>query len=200
MANFDFSSTSDEVAIQPNACEHVLFTIFHVTNLLQILCVGRIRPSRPYSSYSSNTPLEHLTMSSKLQSVLSIIAAGERPTKVDLSNCGLSEFPRELLELADCLEVLNMGGNHLTTLPQDISAFTKLRILFFAGNDFETIPEELGSIKTLFMLSFKSNKLKAVPYNSLSPSIYWLILTDNAIEGISFCRCFHSFVSVSPIQ
>ena len=122
-------------------------------------------------------------MESKLEVVLIAIRAGERPTKVDLSNCALSVFPTELFSLADCLEVLNMGGNNLCTLPPEVVKFCKLRILFFAGNSFETVPEELGSMESLFMLSFKSNKLKVVPPKSLSPTVSWLILTDNSIEG-----------------
>ncbi|MGS0755441.1 protein kinase, partial [Roseateles sp. GG27B] len=36
--------------------------------------------------------------------------------RLDLS-CDVAEFPREIFALADSLEVLNLSGNALTTLP-----------------------------------------------------------------------------------
>lgn len=125
-------------------------------------------------------------MTGKLSSVLAKIAEGEKLTKVDLSNEGLHVFPEQLFALSDCLEVLNMGGNNLSSLPQDFSQFSKLRILFFAQNQFTEIPKQLGTMGSLFMLSFKSNKIQHIAPESLSPSIAWLILTDNQIEGIFY--------------
>lgn len=119
---------------------------------------------------------------SKLQQVIAKIAAGEKLDKIDLSNEGLVYFPEELFELSDTLEFLNMGGNKLSALPERIVEFKKLRIMFFAQNCFEEIPVQLGKMDSLFMLSFKSNRLKRVDPESLSPSVCWLILTDNQIE------------------
>jgi hypothetical protein len=116
--------------------------------------------------------------------VFSKIATGQALTEVNLSNCGLTEFPKILFKLKDSLEVLNLGGNRLSTLPPAMTSFSKLRILFFAGNDFETIPECLGALPSLYMLSFKGNKVHTVPANSLSPSLGWLILTDNNITEL----------------
>lgn len=122
-------------------------------------------------------------MPGKLADVLEKIEEGERLTKVDLSNEGLSEFPKQLFALFDCLEVLNMGGNRLCSLPLEFAQFSKLRILFFAQNQFTEIPTQLGSMDSLFMVSFKSNKVQHIAPESLNPSISWLILTDNQIEG-----------------
>jgi hypothetical protein len=36
--------------------------------------------------------------------------------RLDLS-CGLTEFPREIFDLADSLEILNLSGNKLSCLP-----------------------------------------------------------------------------------
>lgn len=105
-------------------------------------------------------------------------------TNVDLSGCNLTEFPVELFRLKDSLEILNMGGNQLSSLPVEIIQFRKLRVLFFAGNNFETFPTILGALNSLFMISFKSNKLREVRDECLSPSIGWLILTDNHIKSL----------------
>ena len=43
---------------------------------------------------------------------------------------GLTEFPMEILELADTLEVLDLSGNALSELPQELEKLTKLKIIF----------------------------------------------------------------------
>ena len=55
--------------------------------------------------------------------------------RLDLS-CGLTEFPREIFDLADSLEILNLSGNALTSLPDDLSRLHKLRIIFCSDNLF----------------------------------------------------------------
>lgn len=129
-----------------------------------------------------------IARSKKLQDVISKIYAfdenplGDGPIKeIDLSNCDLTEFPKELYIVKDTVEMINLGGNSLSVLPDNISLFTKLRILFFANNKFEVVPDILGSLPNLYMLSFKSNLLRAIPEQSLSPSVGWLILTDNQL-------------------
>ena len=49
--------------------------------------------------------------------------------RLDLS-CGLTEFPREIFDLADSLEILNLSGNQLSSLPDDLPRLHKLRIIF----------------------------------------------------------------------
>ena len=120
----------------------------------------------------------------KLEEVFLEIKKGIQLKSVDLSNCSLTTFPTELFALSECLESLNMGGNHLSSLPEQMVLFTKLRILFFAQNHFEEIPVVLGKMQSLYMLSFKSNRLSNVPPESLSPSVGWLILTDNKITAL----------------
>lgn len=124
-----------------------------------------------------------LTMVSKLDQVLCEIEAGVLLTRVDLTNCNLTEVPRQLFALKDTLEILNLGNNRIKTLPDDIGCFTKLRILFFGQNDFEYIPAHLGELKALKMVSFKSNKVKSIHDDAFNSTVNWLILSDNKIEG-----------------
>jgi len=63
--------------------------------------------------------------------------------RLDLS-CGLTEFPSEIFDLADTLEVLNLSGNALTSLPHDLPRLRKLRVLFCSDNPFTVLPEVLG--------------------------------------------------------
>jgi hypothetical protein len=107
--------------------------------------------------------------------------AGTRRLKMA---CGLSEFPREIFELADTLEILDLSGNALTSLPDDLPRLNKLRIFFASDNPFTTLPEVLGQCAQLSMIGFKANRLREVPGGSLPPLLRWLILTDNEIEAL----------------
>lgn len=104
-------------------------------------------------------------------------------TRLDLS-CDLEVFPPEIFALADTLEVLNLSGNALSTLPDDLSRLRKLRVLFCSENRFTQLPEVLSSCVHLEMVGFKSNQIRHVPAASLSPDLRWLILTDNQISAL----------------
>ncbi len=104
---------------------------------------------------------------------------------------GLTEFPRALLKLSDSLEILDLSGNSLSSLPDWITEFPKLKILFLSQNKFLEYPAILGKCPSLSMVGFKSNTISHVPEASLSPNLHWLILTDNKIsqlpDSISEC-------------
>ncbi|MEZ8882194.1 leucine-rich repeat-containing protein kinase family protein [Vibrio sp. 10N.222.54.F6] len=95
---------------------------------------------------------------------------------------GLTEFPLEILELADSLEILDLSGNQLSDLPEELSQLTHLRIIFASNNLFTHLPDVLGSLPKLEMVGFKTNQIKTVSEQSLPTQLRWLILTDNEIE------------------
>ena len=104
-------------------------------------------------------------------------------TRLDLA-CGLTEFPREIFELADSLEVLNLSANALSSLPDDLHRLPHLRVLFCSDNLFTALPECLGQCAKLSMIGFKANQISHVPAAALPPLLRWLILTDNQISRL----------------
>ncbi len=102
-------------------------------------------------------------------------------TRVDIS-CGLTEFPAELFELVGSLETLDLSGNRLSSLPDDLGRFTKLRRLFLSDNLFEVLPAVLSTCPELNMIGLKANRIKAIPEGALPEKLRWLILTDNQLE------------------
>ncbi len=96
----------------------------------------------------------------------------------------LKEFPREIFNLADSLEVLDLSNNQLSDLPFDLGRLQQLRILFLSNNQFDHIPAVLAECPKLEMISFKSNLVKTVAENALPKLTRWLILTDNKIEKL----------------
>ncbi|CAN7563251.1 leucine-rich repeat-containing serine/threonine-protein kinase [Trinickia sp. LjRoot230] len=120
-------------------------------------------------------------MTTSLDQLQSGQFAGARQLKLA---CGLTEFPRAIFDLADTLEVLDLSGNALSTLPDDLARLSKLRIIFASNNQFTELPEVLGECAQLSMVGFKANRIRVVSGRSLPPKLRWLILTDNAIETL----------------
>ncbi|GAC1368048.1 MAG: leucine-rich repeat-containing protein kinase family protein [Hymenobacter sp.] len=103
--------------------------------------------------------------------------------RLDLA-AGLTEFPREIFDLADSLEILNLSGNALTALPDDLGRLRKLRVLFCSDNQFTEVPAVLGQCPQLSMVGFKANRIRTLPPAALTPALRWLILTDNQLEAL----------------
>ncbi|MEO4049333.1 leucine-rich repeat-containing protein kinase family protein [Pseudomonas sp. CAU 1711] len=103
--------------------------------------------------------------------------------RLDLS-ADLGEFPREIFALADSLEVLNLSGNRLRSLPHDLPRLHRLKVIFCSDNAFDSLPEVLGDCPQLEMVGFKANRIARVAAAALPPQLRWLILTDNRIETL----------------
>ncbi|MFM5808133.1 leucine-rich repeat-containing protein kinase family protein [Aeromonas veronii] len=96
----------------------------------------------------------------------------------------LAVFPTEILSLKETLEVLDLTGNRLSALPDELAGFGKLRIIFCSENRFTALPEVLGRCPALTMVGFKANQIATVSAKALPAGLRWLILTDNAIEQL----------------
>ncbi len=116
-----------------------------------------------------------------LEQLRSGALAGTR--RLDLS-CGLREVPPQVFDLADSLEVLNLTGNQLHSLPHDLPRLHRLRIIFCSDNAFTELPEVLGDCAALQVVGFKANRITHVPAAALPAALRWLILTDNAIAQL----------------
>ncbi|MCS0540183.1 leucine-rich repeat-containing serine/threonine-protein kinase [Aeromonas veronii] len=113
------------------------------------------------------------------------LRAGELCGARHLKLCeNLTEFPTEILSLKETLEVLDLTGNQLSTLPDELAGFGKLRIIFCSENRFTELPEVLGRCPALTMVGFKANQIVTVSAKALPAGLRWLILTDNAIERL----------------
>lgn len=104
-------------------------------------------------------------------------------SRLDLA-CGLEQFPEEIFDLADSLEVLNLTGNRLSDLPGDLGRLRKLKVLFCSQNRFRHLPEGIGQCPKLEMVGFKSNQIEQVSAAALPLRLRALVLTDNRIETL----------------
>ncbi|HDO1375672.1 TPA: serine/threonine-protein kinase [Aeromonas veronii] len=113
------------------------------------------------------------------------LRAGELCGARHLKLCeNLTEFPTEILSLKETLEVLDLTGNQLSALPDELAGFGKLRIIFCSENRFTELPEVLGRCPELTMVGFKANQIVTVSARALPAGLRWLILTDNAVEQL----------------
>ena len=96
----------------------------------------------------------------------------------------LAVFPPEILSLKETLEVLDLTGNQLSELPDELAECKKLRIIFCSENRFTELPQVLGRCPALTMVGFKANRIATVSAASLPARLRWLILTDNEIESL----------------
>jgi Leucine-rich repeat (LRR) protein len=103
--------------------------------------------------------------------------------RLDLA-AGLTDFPIEIFDLADSLEILNLSDNQLRSLPPDFGRLHQLKIIFLSNNNFEEVPAVLANCPHLSMVGFKSNKIRVLGEHSLPPDVRWLILTDNQLEKL----------------
>jgi hypothetical protein len=104
-------------------------------------------------------------------------------TQLKLS-CDLKEFPTEIFDLADSLEILDLSGNALSSLPDRLPKLHKLKILFCTDNHFTELPRVLGQCKALSMVSFRNNHIRHVSPEALPPLLRWLILTGNQLTEL----------------
>lgn len=104
-------------------------------------------------------------------------------TRLTLSE-NIEEFPQEIYTLVDSLEILDLSSNNLSSLPDDMHRFTKLKIAFFSNNLFTEVPSSFKNCHSLYMLGFKANQIQAFDEDILPLSISWLILTDNKIDKL----------------
>ncbi|BBL25250.1 leucine-rich repeat-containing protein kinase family protein [Comamonas terrigena] len=108
--------------------------------------------------------------------------AGAR--EVRLCNQGLTAIPPALFALADTLELLDLSGNQLSSLPAEFARFARLRVLFASHNPFTELPSVLGQLPELEMVGFRACRIAEVPPHSLPARLRWLILTDNCLTSV----------------
>lgn len=110
-----------------------------------------------------------------------VSSADRASEKLDLSGCELSALPAFIADFAS-LRHLDASNNHLDGLPELPRSLTRL---FLSKNRFTSLPSQLSRLPNLTMLGMRANRLAGtLPAGVLPPSINWLILTDNQLDGL----------------
>ncbi|NEQ58292.1 MAG: GTPase [Moorea sp. SIO4A1] len=81
---------------------------------------------------------------------------------LDLSGTQLKTVPESIGKLTNLTE-LNLSGNQLTTVPESIGKLTNLTKLNLSGNQLTIVPESIGKLTNLTELNLSKNQLTTVP-------------------------------------
>jgi CCR4-NOT transcription complex subunit 6 len=96
-----------------------------------------------------------------------------------LNHNALTSVPPEISRLRH-LELLDLSGNNLQTLPSEMGMLTKLRELYLFDNHIAIIPPELGTLHQLQTLGIEGNPLE--------PSLKAIVQKEGTPALISFLR------------
>lgn len=97
---------------------------------------------------------------------------------------GVKEFPKEVINYGDRVEILDMSNNQLTVLPEALRELSSLRVAFFSGNIFREVPPQLARCESLEMIGLKSCEIEEFGDFVLPPNLKGLILTDNLLSKL----------------
>ena len=105
-------------------------------------------------------------------------------TRLDLRGHQLTQLPPEVFSLADTLDVLDLSGNALQSLPEALGRRPKLQKLMLAGNRLRALPASIANCRQLELLRLAANQFDssadALPAGLLAlPRLAWLAHAGN---------------------
>ncbi|MHA2363120.1 MAG: leucine-rich repeat domain-containing protein [Candidatus Hodarchaeales archaeon] len=94
--------------------------------------------------------------------LLGFSSSNNRVTGIGLYNKGLNKLPSDIGDL-DCLKILVLEKNNLTSLPDSIDKLTNLTDLILTNNKLTYVSDNIGNLKQLQYLYLNANQLTALP-------------------------------------
>uniref|UniRef100_A0A8C8DKZ7 Leucine rich repeat containing 20 n=1 Tax=Oryzias sinensis TaxID=183150 RepID=A0A8C8DKZ7_9TELE len=132
---------------------------------------------------------------------------------LDLSNCQLTSFPEGVFQLlrgvSDNIHVVSLAnnemkaisskffstftqlkevdlqGNFLTKLPDNVAELQHLTAINLANNSFSAFPDKLTEIATLERINLEGNRIAEIPVEKLSDmaALKWLNVRSNPLSS-----------------
>ncbi|XP_060081678.1 leucine-rich repeat protein soc-2 homolog [Ylistrum balloti] len=103
-------------------------------------------------------------------------------TEINLSECQISQCPERIGYFGSQLSLLNLSGNNLGEVPEEIGCLRGLKEFYLQKNSIKTLPATLGSLSNLQILTVSSNQITSLPDFWLSLSnLQYLDISHNEI-------------------
>jgi len=91
------------------------------------------------------------------------IETAEKTGAPSFTNQKLDKFPSELTKVIGNLRNLDLSGNKIRSLPENMGAFKMLKNLTMAKNHLEGLPQDMGKLVKLENLNLSFNLLASIP-------------------------------------
>lgn len=95
------------------------------------------------------------------------VAQFKNMVSIDLSSCGLTQFPKELLACSQLSSII-LSDNPIKVLPPEIGQLDNLSRLVLRNTGITTVPASLQNCKGLSALDVSQNPLVALPIKELN--------------------------------
>ena len=162
-----------ELDVADNKIEILPLAIGKLTSLtkLETRRNGIIRPTKSTQAKGPKAVIEYL------QRVDKAIAS----KLLNLENFGLTSFPLDVI-LLDLTE-LDVSGNSIATIPEEILLLTRVVTLRLAENNIQTLPIVIGRLSTIQTLDLHRNNLQTMPVTCKDMRcLLFLDLSENKFE------------------
>jgi len=116
------------------------------------------------------------------------IETAEKTGALSFTDKGLEKFPPDLVKVVNNLRNLDLSGNKMTVMPQNMGAFKMLKNLNMSKNRLSSIVEDIGKLAKLESLLLATNIIQCVP-NSLGQlkNLKEINLSNNKLTEFPSC-------------
>ncbi|NXF06437.1 LRC20 protein, partial [Smithornis capensis] len=103
--------------------------------------------------------------------------------RISLANNELKSITSRFITTFSQLRELNLAGNYLHRLPEEITSLKHLRAINLSRNRFRHFPESLATVTSLETIDLEENEITEVPSEKLASmaSLQSLNLRDNPV-------------------
>ncbi|XP_060624819.2 leucine-rich repeat-containing protein 20 [Anolis sagrei] len=87
---------------------------------------------------------------------------------ITLANNELKAVPSKFITTFSQLRELNLEGNFIHRLPEEVRTLSHLRLINLSRNKFQQFPEQLTSLQALETINLEENEIEDVPVEKLA--------------------------------
>ena len=106
------------------------------------------------------------------------------PEQKKLTVRGASEFPRDILDRGDDIEILDISFTDIHELPADFARLRRLRVFFASYTPFTELPPQLKDCPELKMIGMKTCRITGFAEDMLPLGLEALTLTENKLTAL----------------